>query len=300
MKKTIIMFLFLICVGCENNISYNKTINVYTRDYQSGARTTFLKHINLDSSKSNDELFLGGYLEVLSNSDMKIKVMNDPNGIGYISYNKDINDVKVLPLNNVFPLKNKELNKDYPLLRNISIIQTSRNISQSKLEIINAYNDFIINSLEASILFNQNNTIKSEEGLSLWKDLKKNHSICSKDLSQETLKIGGSTSYQLLSQKLKESFKSRCGNINISLNHKGSTDGYEKTVGKQKNEKINLDIAFLSRDLTNEEEGSINKNLIKTVAFDVLVVIINVNNSLINDINFLELNKIYRGERSYW
>ncbi len=91
----------------------NVSINVYTRDSESGTRKVFWKK-GLKKAQIIEKAYF-----VRSNAAMKTAVANDPYGIGYISLGVADNSVKLLAIDGVYPSRENVKSGKYRIARGL-------------------------------------------------------------------------------------------------------------------------------------------------------------------------------------
>jgi phosphate transport system substrate-binding protein len=97
----------------KNLAGSDGSINVYTRDAESGTRKVFWSK-GLDKCKFAEKANF-----VQSNAAMKTAIANDPQGIGYISLGVADSSVKLLAIDGVFPSNDKVKSGKYEIARGL-------------------------------------------------------------------------------------------------------------------------------------------------------------------------------------
>ena len=91
-------------------------INIYSRGKESGTRKTFEKLALKKSKISHSAIF------VSSNGNMKVMVIQDKNGIGYLSVGYLDNSVKALKIDNIYPSLSNIKSGKYKIQRYLYMI----------------------------------------------------------------------------------------------------------------------------------------------------------------------------------
>ncbi len=272
------------------------TINVYTRDASSGTRSAFEEFIDL-----KDKLSISA-IEVTGNGDMAVKVGSDLNGIGYVSLTTNFAANGILPLsyNGVKATEENVINGTYKLARPFELVTRASGdfISIDQELVTLAFVDFLINSVEGrEVVFAAGGIVSVDEGTA-WETLKVNHPVLSKDLTKIVLKTGGSTSVDKTLKAALEAFQALTG-IQFEMNQTGSSDGFKRTLGSEKDSANSIDIGFASRYFKAEE--TINQGAATGVyCMDAIVVVVNEKNTLITESNKELIFGIFSGAVSTW
>ncbi len=287
MKKIVMMVLCLVVLaGCStgkpkesdsNTTSDQAKINVYTRDASSGTREAFEKAIGLD------EVTIQA-IEVSSNGDMANKVGVDNLGIGYVSLSTDFEAYSLVPLafEGVSPSVDTVLDGSYGMQRPFSYVTRASNDfdTDEKEELVAAFLDFLNNSTEGKLAIQSAGGIVNVNEGKPWASLAENHPIVNQDNSSITLVTAGSTSVSKTLQAALEMFQPLAGNVQFTMNQTGSSDGYKRVLGDEKDGSNAADIGFASRGFKTEEDVS---GALETGVYCIDAVVVVVNNS--NDLN---------------
>ncbi len=105
-----------------------------------------------------------------------------------------------------------------------------------------------------------------------------------------TITIAGSTSVQPLSEELAAAFMEKHPGVNVNVAGGGSGTGIKAA------QEGTAEIGASSRELKDEEAGSLNKTLI---ARDGIAIVVHKQNS-VNDLNVEQARKIFAGEITNW
>lgn len=272
------------------------TINVYTRDASSGTRTAFEEFVEL-----KDQLTISA-IEVTGNGDMAVKVGEDVNGIGYVSLTTDFkaNGITALKYNGVEATEENVINKTYELARPFEFVtRASGNFASDDQEKVSlAFIDFLMNSVEGrEAVFAAGGIVDVDNGTA-WSELKVNHPVLDKDLSSIVLKTGGSTSVEKTLKAALETFQSLTG-VQFEMNHTGSSDGFKRTLGSEKDGANAIDIGFASRYFKAEEDVKLGAST-GVYCMDAIVVVVNDQNTLLTDSNKELIFNIFSGSVSTW
>ena len=297
------LILSLGLVGCstaetpiEEDNQVTGTINVYTRDASSGTRGAFEEFIKLE-----DNLTVSA-IEVTGNGDMAVKVGEDLNGIGYVSLTTDFgaNGITPLKYNGVEATEENVINKSYELARPFEFVtRASGDFASDDQELVTlAFADFLMNSVEGrEVVFAAGGIVDVDAGTA-WDSLKVNHPVLTKDLSSIVLKTGGSTSVEKTLKAALETFQALTG-VQFEMNHTGSSDGFKRTLGSEKDSANAIDIGFASRYFKSEETIDLGAAT-GIYCMDAIVLVVNDENTLISDSNQELIFNIFSGAISSW
>ena len=316
MKKILsFLVLALLLVGCASQPATETTettetettettetttaggdIFVYTRDASSGTREAFEKAIGLEELTANA-------IEVSSNGDMVTKVASDVNGIGYASLSTDFAAGGVTPVNfeGIVPSSETVLDGTYGMQRPFSYVTRASGDfeSEDKEAIINAFVDFVVNSTEGMQVVQAAGGEVDLSKSTPWAELKKNHPIVDKDNPGLTIVTAGSTSVEKTLTAALEAFQPMAGNVQFTMNQTGSSDGYKRVLGDEKDSVNAADIGFASREFKTEED--VTTALASGVyCLDAVVAIVNKDNTTITNLTAEDLSGIYGGTITTW
>ncbi len=304
MKKAMLVILVIIgvttlsaCSGTEGTgFDTSKNITIYTRDTSSGTRAGFMAGIGFGEAAEDDSLLVDGFV-IKDNTGILTAMVTDEYGIGYISLASLDNSVKGLSFNGVEPTAANVINNTYELKRpfNYVIREDGDFGSLEKEEISKAFIAFL-GTIDASDIISDKGAIPLDSNI-LWDDIKSSHDICLKDNSSITIKFGGSDSIEKIAKALTEAFSPKCGDFIAEHDHTGSSDGFKRTQGSEKDGYNAKDIGFASRDFKDSEVGAVGTQ--GQLAWDAIVVIVHLNNELIN-ISAVDLKNIFSGKYTIW
>lgn len=290
MKKLLGLLLVFVLVGCS--AGSEESIHVYTRDASSGTREAFEKGADFEGEMRKD------VNEVTSNGDMATKVGQDEYAIGYASLSTDFeaSNVKPLQLNGVTPSVETVLDGSYQLQRPFMFVTREAGDfdSEEKEQLVNAFLDYLQNSVEGMTVVEKNGGIVNKENAVAWEELAKKHPIVNQDNSHLNISTSGSTSVEKTLKAALESFVPLAGNFTFTMNQEGSSEAYKSTLGKEKDGAKKADIGFASRAFKSEEEPVENAMQSGQYCIDAVVTIVNKNNTVEN-ITLEEIKGVYTG-----
>lgn len=272
------------------------TINVYTRDASSGTRGAFEEFIELE-----DKLTVSA-IEVTGNGDMAVKVGEDSNGIGYVSLTTDFeaNGVTPLTYKGVVASEENVINGTYELARPFEMVTRASGdfASPEQEQLVLAFVDFLLNSVEGrEIVFAEGGIVDVEAGTP-WDTLKANHAILNQDVSTFVIKTGGSTSVEKTLKAALEAFQALT-NVQFEMNHTGSSDGFKRTLGAEKDSANGVDVGFASRYFKAEETVNLGAAT-GPYAMDAIVVVVNDENTVLSDASKELIFNIFSGSITTW
>lgn len=304
MKKTLFsLLLFVLMCGlfaCGSNEVEEPNIKVYTRDTTSGTRDGFFTTIDFKDATSDNTPLVKGYIEVAGNGDMISAIKNDEYAIGYISLSSlNTSGLKGLEYNNVDPNEGNVINGSYALTRNFNYVIRDEFDSEAERQITEAFIAYL-NTKEGKA------TIKAQDGIvsinaddPSWEDIKAYHPIVLKDNSNITMKFGGSTSVENISEAITAEFSLKCGNFKYELNHTGSGDAFKRTQGSEKNSANKLHVGYASREFKLNDTELIADGTYGKICTDAIVAVVNSENKL-TKITSEILKDIYSGKIDKW
>lgn len=300
MKKLGLLVVALLVLAACGSTKGSKTlgsIKVYTRDSASGTREAFESIIGLKDALTADAA------ETSGSGDMAAQVGDTEAGIGYVSLSTDFkaNKLKPLKYENVEATVDTINKGEYTLARPFSFVTRAQGDfdSEDKEALVLAFVDYLENSKEGRQVVLAAGGIVDVEGGQPWDTLKANHPIVSKDNSQLTLKTGGSTSVEATLNKAVESFIPLAGNFKYEPNHTGSSAGFERTLGKDKDSANSADIGFASRAFKSEETVDLGLSH-GAYAKDAVVVVVNEKNTEVENVTQAQLVDIFSGKIKEW
>ncbi len=295
MKKIVIILSALLvlggCSSAEIGQREEETIHVYTRDASSGTREAFEKAIGLVDLADTA-------IEVTSNGDMATKVGSDEEGIGYVSLSTDFDayNLKALSFEGIEPSLETILDGSYAMQRPFSYVSRSSGdfTSNEKELLILAFIDFLCNSTEGKLAIQSAGVVVDLSEGESWMSLSENHPIVNQDNSSITIKTAGSTSVSKSLQAALEMFQPMAGNFDFVMNQTGSSDGYKRVLGSEKDGANAADIGFTSRDFKADEDVEVA--MVQGVyCVDAVVAVVHKENPLSN-LTKEQLRSIYSGD----
>ncbi len=300
MKKMMMCLMLgcLLLVGCGSNQSKNDgEIHVYTRDASSGTREAFEKGVGFEG-----ELTLNAN-EVSTNGDMAVKVGGDVNGIGYVSLSTDFesNNVKSLKYEGVAASTETVLDGSYALQRPFAFVTRASGDfeSEEKEQLVQAFIDYLCNSIEAKEIIAVKGGEVDVENAVYWKELASKYPVLNQDNSSINIACVGSTSVEKTLKACLEDFQTRAGNVQFTLNQSGSSDGWKRVLGDEKDGANAGDIGFASRNFKDEENVT-NAMLSGTYCIDAVVAIVSLDNHEYDNMTQEQLKNIFTGSVTNW
>jgi phosphate transport system substrate-binding protein len=256
--------------GCTQN-QEGLSIVVIGRDSASGTREFFWEHV------MGKENFTSKLQEKNSNGGIYQTVTQTPGAIGYVGLGYLDSGVKALKINNITANAENVLAGTYPIARDLYLF-TLGNASGPAEEFI----EYIM-SIEGQ-------KIVADEGF-VPLPTSEPYNSSNKNPS-DSLTIGGSTTVFPIIEKVKDAFKVMYPQISITVSSTGSGAGITAVIAGT------VDIAMSSRDLKSSEA---DKGLMKyTIASDGIVIIVNPENTYVDNITIEQLKAIYKGEITNW
>ena len=288
---------FVACSNTENEgWDSSKNITVYTRDTSSGTRAGFMGGIGFSEGAEDDSQLVDGFV-IKDNTGILTSMATDEYGIGYISLASLDNTVKGLEFEGVEPNIQNVINNTYELKRPFNYVirdlDDFENDTEKKLTL--AFIAFLGTTDASDIITNQG-AIPLDSSDS-WDDIKDDHPVCELDNSDVTIRFGGSDSIEKIALALTESFAPKCGNFVPEHDHTGSSDGFKRTQGSEKDGDNYKHVGFASRPFKDSEDGSTGTQ--GQLAWDAIVAIVHLDNEVSN-VTAEDLKKIYRGDYLTW
>jgi phosphate transport system substrate-binding protein len=302
MKKTLAIVAVLFAVlltGCTpKEVKTTGNISVYTRDASSGTRAAFFEFIEV----TDENPLTASSIEVSSSGDMSTKVVADENGIGYTTLETATTDANLLALsyNGVVASEANILNGTYKLSRPFNLVTraTGTFSSPEQEQVVLGFVDFLMNSTEGQEIVASKGGIITASSSSAWDVLKAKYPVFAGDVSSYTIKTGGSTSVDSAVKAALESFQALTG-VKFEMNQTGSSDGFKRTLGADKDSVNAVDVGFASREFKAEETVASGA---ESGAFcvDAIVVVVNAKNTVVTDVTTETLHNIYTGVTKTW
>lgn len=267
------LLLITSCTGKKTNVNKSKNfdLTVTSREDGSGTRKSFIEQVGLikeDKKGNYKDLTTDNSMVINSTSGVLKAVGVDKTAIAYVSLTALDDSVKAIKIDGVSPNKNTIESGEYKLQRPFGLVykkDSAKDLSKDFLE--------YVKSKSAKKLI-------EDEGLLAITNEKE---YKSKNLEGK-LTITGSSSLSSIVEKLAENYEKLNKNVEVEVLSNESLTGL-------KNVKDNVvDIAMISNKLQDE-------NLFSEIfAIDGIAIIVNKDNTQINDLTMEQLRDIYRGE----
>lgn len=267
------LLLITSCTGKKTNVNKSKNfdLTVTSREDGSGTRKSFIEQVGLIKKDKK-----GNYKDLTTDNSMVINSTNgvlkavgvDKTAIAYVSLTALDDSVKAIKIDGVSPNKNTIESGEYKLQRPFGLAykkDLAKDLSKDFLE--------YVKSKSAKKLI-------EDEGLLAITNEKE---YKSKNLKGK-LTITGSSSLSSIVEKLAENYEKLNKNVEVEVLSNESLTGL-------KNVKDNVvDIAMISNKLQDDSLSS------EIFAIDGIAIIVNKDNTQINDLTMEQLRDIYRGE----
>ena len=293
MKKIILISILLFIIsacGTKNDIK------VYNRDSASGTREAFEKIVGIERISEQSA-------ETTGNGDMAKQVGITENGIGYVSFSTDFeaNKLKDIAIEGIYASVESVNNETYPLARPFSFMTRAVGNfdSERKEKLVLALIDYMTLSIEGKEIILYEGGITDISKAVPWKSLIEKHPVVLEDNRDLILKTGGSTSVEKTLKAVIESFIPMAGNFSFEPNHSGSSDGFKRTLGSEKDGPNKVDIGFASRAFKSDEDT--NKAMKKGVySMDAIIVVVNQSNKSLSSTTLNILKELFEGSVQTW
>lgn len=267
------LLLITSCTGKKTNVNKSKNfdLTVTSREDGSGTRKSFIEQVGLIKEDKN-----GNYKDLTTDNSMVINSTNgvlkavgvDKTAIAYLSLTALDDSVKAIKIDGVSPNKDTIEDGSYKLQRPFALAykkDSATDLSKDFLE--------YVKSKSAKKLIEEDGLL----ALSNEKEYK------AKNLEGK-LTITGSSSLSSIVEKLAENYEKLNKNVEVEVLSNESLTGL-------KNVKDNVvDIAMVSNKLQDDSLSS------EIFAIDGIAIIVNKDNTQINDLTMKELRSIYTGE----
>jgi phosphate transport system substrate-binding protein len=268
----IIIFLFnlLLLSGCFQKPE-GLPIVIIGRDSASGTREFFWQQV------MGKENFTENLREKNSNGGIYLTVTQTPGAVGYVSLGYVDRSIKVLQIDNITANTTNILTGIYPIQRPLLLL-TKGNNSKAIKEFIE-----YIQSDEGQVV------VKEEGFVPLPTHIPYNSS--GKQLSG-ILSISGSTTVFPIIEKAKDSFQKLYPDLTIIVSSTGSGPGITAVS------EGTVNIGMSSRNLKPSESklGLVSY----TIASDGIAIIVNKENTYVENLTLTQLKAIYRGDITNW
>lgn len=247
-------------------------ITVVSREDGSGTRGAFIELVGLEEEKDGEKKDTTTDEAVVQNSTNGVMqtVSQDPSAIGYVSLGSVNDNVKKVKVDGAEATEENIESGDYTLQRPFNLA-----FKEDKLD--DLAKDFLafVLSKDAQDIVEKEGYIKVEA-----KDYK------GKKIKGD-LTIAGSTSVTPLMEKLVEKYKDVNPDANIEIQSTGSSSGIESTISDVSQ------IAMASRELKDDEKDKLQ---VEVLAKDGIAVIVNKDDSKLNDLTKDQLKEIFSGK----
>lgn len=256
----------------KNSNQEDFDITVVSREDGSGTRGAFIELVGLEEEKNGEKKDTATDEAVVQNSTNGVMqtVSQDPSAIGYVSLGSVNDNVKKLKVEGKEATDKNIESGDYTLQRPF-------NLAFKKDKLDDLAKDFLafVLSKDAQDIVEKEGYIKVEAKQYKGKKIKGN------------LTIAGSTSVTPLMEKLVEKYKDINPDANIEIQSTGSSSGIESTISDVSQ------IAMASRELKDDEKDKLQ---VEVLAKDGIAVIVNKDNSKLNDLTKDQLKEIFSGK----
>ena len=275
-------------------------INVYSRDESSGTREAFSDVIGIDEDAG--ELVETAVI-TSGNGDQAEKTGSDAQGIGYVALTTDFEASGIRPVSyeGVDPTEENVLSGEYGLFRPFSYVTRAEDdyATDEEQQIAAAFIAFLTESVEGREAVASAGGIVDVAGGTPWEELKADHPIADQDNSGLTLLTAGSTSVENTLEAALNAFQPLAGNVGFTMNHTGSSDGYKRVLGEEKDGANAAHVGFASREF-NESESDVDSAMAYgEYCKDAVVLVVPENNDLDN-LTQEQVYGIYTGEYTEW
>lgn len=265
--------------GCGGAGSSAQDVYVISREDGSGTRGAFVELMGIEQKNEAGEkvdMTIDTAEVTNSTSVMITTVQGNEAGIGYISLGSmDDSKVKAIKVDGVEATVENVKNGSYKVARPFNIA-TMTDISEAAQDFVN----FIL-STEGQSIVEQKGYIK----------LDGTEAFVSNGAAGKVV-VGGSSSVSPVMEKLIEGYALVNSSVEIELQTSDSSTGMSATADGT------LDIGMASRALKDSE---IEKGLVGTqIAMDGIAVIVNKNNTAVDNLTSEQIMKIYTGEITNW
>lgn len=249
-------------------------ITVVSREDGSGTRGAFIELVGLEVEDGKDKKDLTTDEAVVQNSTNGVMqtVSQDPSAIGYVSLGSVNDSIKKVKVDGVEATEENIESGDYTLQRPFNLAFKEDKLDDLGKDFLN----FVL-SEDAQEIASKEGYIKVET-----KDYKPKE-------VEGSLTVAGSTSVTPLMEKLVEKYKEVNPKAKIEIQSTGSSSGIESTISDVSQ------IAMASRELKDEEKEKLQ---VEVIAKDGIAVVVNKDNTKINDLTKDELKQIFSGEIS--
>lgn len=262
------------------------SINVYNRESGSGTRDAFLELLEIE-----DTQLVSAGAGLSSTGAVLNAVMDDPNGIGYVSLGSLDDTVKVVSVDGVAPTVENVQNDSYAVARPFEMMYQAD-------ESNDLLNDFVkfLQSKQAQQIISDYGYVSVAPSAPEY--------VKPASLNTKKLTIGGSTSVQPLmsidsdaTPCLITAYKQACGVAGVEITYAGTGSGTGITSAADGS----YDIGFASKEVSNEtaNAGATAPVSVYQLCADGIAIIVNTENE-VTDLTKAQLKDIYTGKITDW
>jgi phosphate transport system substrate-binding protein len=268
----IIMLVITLFSGCTQTNTEGLTIVVVGRDSASGTREFFWEHV------MNKENFTSTMLEKNSNGAVHQTVSSTEGAIGYVGLGYLDAEVKAIKINGIEATVANVISGKYPISRALNMFTDGE---------------------PTGIALEYLKYLDSEEG----QDIVKEEGFVPKtptgpytkvDGLTGSITVVGSTTVLPIAQLIAESFNALYGSNLVAVSGGGSSVGVQ-SVGEG-----SATIGMASRELKSTEKESYPTLVKHIVCNDGIAVIINPENTYVQDLTIEQVKAIYDGTYTNW
>ncbi|MSS77314.1 phosphate ABC transporter substrate-binding protein [Anaerococcus sp. WCA-380-WT-2B] len=247
-------------------------ITVVSREDGSGTRGAFIELVGLEAKEGGETKDLTTDEAVVQNSTNSVMqtVSQDPSAIGYVSLGSVNDSVQKVKVDGAEATEKNIESGEYTLQRPFNLAFKEDKLDELGKDFLN----FVL-SEDAQNIASKEGYIKVET-----KDYKPKE-------VEGNLTIAGSTSVTPLMEKLVEKYKEINPKAKIEIQSTGSSAGIESTISDVSQ------IAMASRELKDDEK---EKLTVEVIAKDGIAVVVNKDDTKINNLTKDQLKKIFSGE----
>lgn len=255
------------------------TISVVSREDGSGTRGAFVELTGVEEKDADgNKVDHTTTNAVIANSTDVVlnNVSGDSNAIGYVSMGSLNDTVLAIKVDGVEPTTDNVKDGSYAISRPFNIaVKTDTKLSDAAQDFYN-----FIMSAEGQQIVEDNKYIKIDESA---------ESFASNGASGKVV-VAGSSSVTPVMEKLSEEYQKVNGDVTIEVQQSDSTTGMTSAM------EGTCDIGMASRELSDEEAGSLTAT---SIALDGIAVIVNKENT-VDDLSLDQIKGIFVGEITDW
>ena len=240
---------------------------------------------------------------------MLSSVKGDEYGIGYASLASIDSELKALSFEGVEATEKNVVNGTYKLTRNFNYVtRTEEDMTETEKTLVKGFLLYMNSKEGLGIIIDKDGILdasKSVTSAENWASIiAKPENADVQQACQATTKtkiyFGGSTSVEKMSKALTEAYAKVCSGFEASHNHTGSGDAYKRTQGSDKDSQNKLHVGFLSRDVKVSSDEPAKENTYGQICIDGIAVIVNKNNTAVDNLTAAQLKKIYATDEIKW